>query len=301
MAQRNFIVTMHYNGYIINDLTNGFSFSNTETIRFKVHCMSDFMHLKEHIETKLQLFVIEIIYLLPLFKGDNDNIFYIMKKIEDDDAVNVMFECHNSFAPLDSLESYVRIVGADLNQTQESHSHKYGLSQPTNEEPTQNNEPFIPNEEVDEYNDDEIHEVRHVDDNDEYIVMPSQNTNAQPISMYALPAHMRNICLEESQPESKFGSYKGNCNADDLYNGMEFEDKKACFAALQHWHITNNVDYSVYKFDNKRYVIKCRDPDYPFKCRASISKKNSKWTIGKLRVPHVYRTTSMPQDHRQLT
>src|SRR3954468_4940166 len=133
MAQRNIICLVHYNGVISNDLTNGFSFSNTETKRFKVHCRVDFMHLKEQIESKLQLPVSEIIYRLPLFTGDNGNILYVMKQIEDDDGVKVMIECHNSFAPLDSIELYVRIVSPAVNQSQESHSHQYGLSQPTDE------------------------------------------------------------------------------------------------------------------------------------------------------------------------
>ncbi|XP_058787050.1 uncharacterized protein LOC131661500 [Vicia villosa] len=305
MAQRNIICSVHYNGVISNDLTNGFSFSNTETKRFKVHCRADFMHLKERIETKLQLPVSEIIYRLPLFNGDSGIIFYVMKPIEDEDGVKVMFECHNSFAPLDDMELYVHIVSPPINQSQESHSHQYGLSQPTDEEPTQNNEPFIPDEQVDEYSEDEIQEVQYEDlfgdDNDPDIVEPSQPTLARPISMYAPPDHMRNICLEEAPSESVFGSHITNYSDVDLYEGMEFEDKEECVAAMQHWHITNNLDYWVYKSDTKRYVIKCKNPTCKFKCRASVRKKNSKWMIGKLSGPHVCTTTSMSQDHRQLT
>ncbi|XP_058776245.1 uncharacterized protein LOC131650558 [Vicia villosa] len=139
------------------------------------------------------------------------------------------------------------------------------------------------------------------DDNDPDIIVSSQPKNAQPINMYAPPDHMRNICLEEAQSESIFGSHKTNYNDVDLYEGMEFEDKEECIAVIQHWHITNNLDYWVYKSDKNIYVIKCKNPTCPFKCRASDRKKNSKWTIGKLSGPHVCTTTSMSQDHRQLT
>lgn len=73
------------------------------------------MHLKERIETKLQRPVSDFIYWLPLLNGDNENIFYIMKQIKNDDAVKGMFECHNWFAPLNSLELYVRIVVVNHN------------------------------------------------------------------------------------------------------------------------------------------------------------------------------------------
>ncbi|XP_050895330.1 uncharacterized protein LOC127101948 [Lathyrus oleraceus] len=61
-----------------------------------------------------------------------------------------------------------------------------------------------------------------------------------------------------------------------------------------------SLDYSVIKFDNVRYVIKCKNSVCKFKCRVSLRKGNSKWKIGKFGGSHTCTTTSMSQDHIKL-
>ncbi|CAK8542955.1 unnamed protein product [Lathyrus sativus] len=104
------------------------------------------------------------------------------------------------------------------------------MSQSTDEELMQNNEPFILNEEVSEYSEDELHEV-HLEDlfgssvdkhNEDLVTMPSQITYAQPINLYNPPVHMSNICLEASQPISIFVNYTPNHIGDNLEIGMRF-------------------------------------------------------------------------------
>ncbi|XP_050876622.1 uncharacterized protein LOC127080336 [Lathyrus oleraceus] len=127
------------------------------------------------------------------------------------------------------------------------------MSQTTDDEPNQNNEPFIPNEEVGEDSEDDQEEVRFEDlfgasdddGNEDLIDTPTVAVRAEPINFFT-PIH----------------------NADDIEEGMEFENKEACVVALQQW--------------------------------VSLCKGNSKWKIGKLGGPHTCTTTSMSQDHRKL-
>ena len=303
MALRNVIVTAHYNGTIFNDVNIGFSFVNTTIKRFKIHVNSDLLHLKERIEQKIQLSVREIIYRLPLFNGDDGGVFYVMKPLEDNDGVRVMFDCHTVFGQLESIELYVHVVPVEADQMQESQQHQYGMSQPTDEELTQNNEPFIANEEVGEYSDDELGEIQYEDlfgDDDDTEVNPSHTPDVPPMNLYNPAVHMTNVCLE-AQPVSVFSNLAPYHMGDNLELGMEFENKEVCMAFVQQWHIINCLDYWAYKSDNTRYIIKCKDKTCPFKCRAAVRKKNAKWVIAKLRGPHTCATRSMGQDHRQLT
>ncbi|XP_050885294.1 uncharacterized protein LOC127088901 [Lathyrus oleraceus] len=111
---------------------------------------------------------------------------------------------------------------------------------------------------------------------------------------------MQNISLDDLEPISIFGSFTPIHNANDIEEGMKFENKEVCVIALQQWHIKRSLDYSVTKSDNVRYVIKCKNFACKFKCRVSLHKGNSKWKIGKFGGPHTCITTSMSQDHRKL-
>ncbi|KAI5409504.1 hypothetical protein KIW84_055074 [Lathyrus oleraceus] len=164
MDERNLAVSIHYNGTIFTDINEGFSFSDTSIHLFKIHINSDFHHLKDRIEKKLQSRVEEIIYRHPLINGEDDSVFYVMTPIENDEQVKSMFQCHITFSQLSTIEIYVRLFEhLETYPTQSIQSHQYGMSQTTDDEPTQNNEPFIPNEEVGGDSEDDQEEVRFED------------------------------------------------------------------------------------------------------------------------------------------
>ncbi|KAI5391678.1 hypothetical protein KIW84_076472 [Lathyrus oleraceus] len=150
-----------------------------------------------------------------------------MTPIENDEEVKSMFQCHITFSQLSAIEIYVRLLEhLETYLAQSIQLHQYGMSQTTDDEPTQTNKPFIPNEEVD------------------------KDIRAQPISLYNPPGHMQNISLDDAEPIFAFGSFTPIHNADDIDEGMKFENKEACDAALQHWHIKRSLDYSMTKSDN---------------------------------------------------
>ncbi|KAI5429377.1 hypothetical protein KIW84_034111 [Lathyrus oleraceus] len=200
-----------------------------------------------------------------------------MTPIENDEDVKSMFQCHITFSQLPTIEIYVRLLqNLEPYPTQSIQSHQYGMSQTIDEEPTQNNEPFIPNEEVGDNSEDDQEEVRfedlfgasNDDGNEDIIDTSAVALRAQPISLYNPPVHRQNISLDDVEPISIFGSFTPIHNADEIEEGMEFENKEACVVALQQW--------------------------------VSLRKSNSKWKVGKSSGPHTCTTTSMSQDHRKL-
>ncbi|XP_050908317.1 uncharacterized protein LOC127121936 [Lathyrus oleraceus] len=289
----------------------------------KIHINSDYFHLKDRIEKKLQRYVEDIIYRQPLFNGDDNTVFHIMIPIKTDEDVRSMFQCHVTLSQLPSIEIYVRLVDipeeqpSDNVEEQPSHcyptqfvqSHDYGMSQAIDEEPTQNNEPFIPNEEVGENSEDDLEDIRFEDlfgvsdddGNEEILDTSAVALRAQPISLYNPPAHMQNISLDDAEPSSVFGSFIPTHNSDEIEEGIEYEDKEECLLALQQWHIKRSLDFSVVKSDSVRFVIKCRSATCNFKCRVSLRKGNSRWRVGKSSGPHTCTTTSMSQDHTKLS
>ncbi|XP_050875931.1 uncharacterized protein LOC127079592 [Lathyrus oleraceus] len=306
MTQRNLVVSIHSNGSIFTDVNEGFSFSNTNVHLFKIHINSDFHHLKDRIEKKLQSCVEDIIYRHPLINGDDDTVFYVMAPIENDEDVKSMFQCHIPFSQLPTIEIYVRLLeNLETYPTQSIQSQQYGMSQTIDEEPTQNNEPFIPNEEVSDNSEDDQEDVRFEDlfgvsdddGNEDIIDTSTVAPRAQPISLYNPHVHMQNISLDDAEPISIFGSFVPIHNADEIEEGIEFENKEVCVVALQQWHIKRSLDYSVTKYDNVCYVIKCINSTCNFKCKVSLRKGNSKWRVGKSGGPHTCTTTSMSQDH----
>lgn len=131
MAQRNLIVSIHSEGSLFTDPSEGFSFCNTNLHMFKIHINSDFHHLKDRIEKKLQRYVEDIIYHHPLFNGDDNTVFYIMTPIETDEDVKSMFQCHVTLSQLPTIEIYVRLV----ENLEEQPSHNENVEeQPTHNE-----------------------------------------------------------------------------------------------------------------------------------------------------------------------
>ncbi|XP_050887871.1 uncharacterized protein LOC127093016 [Lathyrus oleraceus] len=183
------------------------------------------------------------------------------------------------------------------------------MSQAIEKEPTQNNESFIPNEEVGDNSEDDQEEVRFEDlfgvsdddGNEDIFDTPTVALRAQPISLYNPPVHMQNISLDDAEPIFVFGSFIPTHNADEIEEGIEFENKEECVLVLQQWNIKRSLDFSVTKFDNVRYVIKCRSSTCNFKCRVSLRKGNSRWIVGKSGGPHTCTTTYMSQDHTKLS
>lgn len=70
---------------------------------FKLYRNSEFLHQKDRIE-KLQRSVLEIIYRHPFINGGDDNVFYIMTHIENEDDVKSMLQYHNTFFQLKTIE-----------------------------------------------------------------------------------------------------------------------------------------------------------------------------------------------------
>ena len=110
MAQRNLIVSIHSEGSLFTCSNEGFSFCNTNVTMFKIHINSDYFHLKDRIEKKLQRYVEDIIYRQPLFNGDGNTVFHIMTPIKTDEDVRSMFQCHVTLSQLPNIEIYVRLV-----------------------------------------------------------------------------------------------------------------------------------------------------------------------------------------------
>ncbi|XP_050875705.1 uncharacterized protein LOC127079353 [Lathyrus oleraceus] len=242
-----------------------------------------------------------------------------MTPIETDRDVKSMFQCHITFSQLPTIEIYVCLVeNLEEQPTQNENpsypmqsiqSHQYGRSQAIDEEPTQNNEHFIPNEEVGENSEDDQEEVRFEDlfgvsdddGNEDIFDTPTVALRVQPISLYNPPVHMQNISLGDAEPISVLGSSIPTHNADEIEKGIEYENKEECVLALQQWHIKCSLDFSMTKSDNVGYVIKRRNSTCNFKCRVSLRKGNSRWRVGKSGGPHTCTTTSMSQDHTKLS
>lgn len=274
MSERNVIVASHFNGSIYTDPNVGFAFCNTETVVFKLHLNSDFAHLKSRIETKLGRPVQEIIYRQPWHNEDGEFECYVMTPINTDDEVNLMFRCHSAFSQSNTIELYLRLQEIEaVYPTQSSRSEHYDVSETIAEDQSQNNEPFIPTEEVGEDTEDELDEVRleHLfgasddEDDEDAIDVATQATNVQPIMLYNPPSHMQNTSLENIQPINVFGDHIPTPSGEGIEVGNEYENKEACVFAFQLWHITNNIDYVVKKSDHQRYVIECPNPSCTFK------------------------------------
>ncbi|KAI5427527.1 hypothetical protein KIW84_032795 [Lathyrus oleraceus] len=216
-----------------------------------------------------------------------------MTPIETDEDVKSMFQCHITLSQLPIIEIYVHLVenleeqpshNENLEEqpthnenlcypTQFVQTYEYGMSQAIDEEPTQNNEPFIPNEEVGENNEDDLEEVRFEDlfgvsdddGNEDIFDTPTVSLRAQTISLYNPLMHMQNISLNDAEPISIFGSFIPTHNADEIEEGIEYENKEERVLAV------------------------------------SLRKGNSRWRVGKSGGPHTCTTTSMSQDHTKLS
>ncbi|KAI5387785.1 hypothetical protein KIW84_073762 [Lathyrus oleraceus] len=144
---------------------------------------------------------------------------------------------------LSTIEIYVRLLEHfETYLTQSTQSHKYGMSQTTDDKPTQNSEPFIPNEDFGKDSEEDLEEVLFkdlfgtIDDdgNEDLIDTPTEAVRAQLINLYNPPVHMQNICLEDIQLISVFRSFTLNHNGDKIEEGMKFENKEDYIVTLHH-------------------------------------------------------------------
>lgn len=136
MAQNNIIVQIHYNGSIFPDVNVGVIFQNTNVQQINIHPRSNYMRLKERLENKLQQQITDIYYRYPCFNDGVSIVTYTTTKIEDDNDVGLMFQCHSTYNLSNVIELYVCLVDNDEGDqltypTQTSQSHQYQMSQET--------------------------------------------------------------------------------------------------------------------------------------------------------------------------
>ncbi|KAI5404261.1 hypothetical protein KIW84_051420 [Lathyrus oleraceus] len=111
-------------------------FQNTNVQQLKIHPRSNYMRLKERLENKLQQQITDIYYRYPCFNDGVNNVTYTTTKIEDDNDVGLMFQCHSTYNLSDVIKLYVCLVDSDEGDqvtylTQTSQSHQYQMSQET--------------------------------------------------------------------------------------------------------------------------------------------------------------------------
>ncbi|XP_050878068.1 uncharacterized protein LOC127081882 [Lathyrus oleraceus] len=117
--------------------------------------------------------------------------------------------------------------------------------------------------------------------------------------LYNPPLHMRNPTYSLDEDASIFETTEPLQIEGGLL-GMEFNSKEECVFAIRQFHIRNCLDYSVYKSDSKRLIIKCVNEECTFKCRAYVGKGSGNWVITKVSGPHTCMSSTMSQDHRKL-
>jgi len=89
-----YMISAHTDGEIFECHLFSFCFCNTQVTRFIINLRSNFSHLKQRIEKKLQCSQVgQIIYKNTVWFVDNQVKFYQLK-IRDDDDVHHMFLSH---------------------------------------------------------------------------------------------------------------------------------------------------------------------------------------------------------------
>lgn len=216
MAQNNITVQIHYNGSIFPDVNVGVIFQNKNVQQLKIHPRSNYTHLKERLENKLQQQISDIYYRYPCFNDDFNSVTYTTTKIEDDNNVGLMFQCHSTYNLSGVIELYVCLV--DHNEgvqvtypTQTSQSHQYQMSQETILSLTP-----VPDEDVGD--DSDYEEVRYVDTQNLFRGESDNSDNNIPAmhqdqvqDLHNPPLHMRNPTYSHDEdasilkPQSHFG------------------------------------------------------------------------------------------------
>ncbi|XP_050918710.1 uncharacterized protein LOC127136159 [Lathyrus oleraceus] len=303
MAQNNITVQIHYNGSIFPDVNVGVIFQNTNVQQLKIHPRSNYTHLKERLENKLRQQITDIYYRYPCFNDGVNNVTYTKTKIEDDNDVGLMFQCHSTYNLSNVIELYVCLV--DHNEgdqvtypTQTSQSRQYQMSLETILSLTP-----VPDEDVGD--DSDYDEARYVDTQNRFSGESENSDNDIPAmhqdqvqDLYNPPLHMRNPTYSLDEDASIFETTEPLRIGGLL--GMEFNSKEGCVFFIRQFHIRNCLDYSVYKSDSKRLIIKCVNEECTFKCRTYVGKGNGTWVITKVSGPHTCMSSTMSQDHRKL-
>lgn len=89
------------------------------------------------------------------------------------------------------------------------------------------------------------------EDDDDPNTKNTQPLSPLPLSLYNLPLHMKNICLEVVEYSSIFGNYTRHPAGGNLEIRKEFENKEESVIAFQHCHIKHSLDYWIFKLDNE--------------------------------------------------
>ncbi|KAI5392711.1 hypothetical protein KIW84_060035 [Lathyrus oleraceus] len=190
---------------LFRDVNVGVIFQNTNVQQLKIHPRSNYTRLKERLENKLQQQINDIYYRYPVF-NDGVNVTYTTTKIEDDNDVGLMFQCHSTYNLSDVIELYVCLVDNDEGDqvtylTQTSQSHQYQMSQETILSLTPVPETIlsltpVPDEDVGD--DSDYEEARYVETQNLFSGESDNSDNDIPVvhqdqvqDLYNPPLHMR--------------------------------------------------------------------------------------------------------------
>ncbi|CAI8607431.1 unnamed protein product [Vicia faba] len=178
------------------------------------------------------------------------NVTYNTAKIEDDEDVRSMLQCHSRFCSQQTMELYICFQQMhEVYPTQSSKTHAYQQSQVSQQEEyvqAQHNEPIFPEEEVgDDTDSDDARKINlfsgssdESGDDDRLEAYPT------PIlDLYNPPYHLRNISFECVEPISVFEPLDERESREDLKVGMTFENKEACLHAISEYHIKNSYTF----------------------------------------------------------
>ena len=197
MAQNNITVQIHYNGSIFPDVNVRVIFQNTNVQQLKIHPRSNYTRLKERLENKLQQQITDIYYRYPCFNDGVSIVTYTTTKIEDDNDIGLMFQCHSTYNLSNVIELYVCLVDNDEGDqvtylTQTSQSHQYQMTQETILSLTP-----VPDEDVGD--DSDYEEARYVDTQNLFSGESDNSDNDIPVvhqhevlNLYNPLLHMRN-------------------------------------------------------------------------------------------------------------
>ncbi|KAI5388629.1 hypothetical protein KIW84_074343 [Lathyrus oleraceus] len=164
--------------------------------------------------------------------------------------------------------------------TQTSQSHQYQMSQETILSLTP-----VPDEDVGD--DSDYEEARYVNTQNIFSGESDNSDNDIPVvhqdevqDLYNPPLHMRNSTYSHDENASIFETTKPLRIEGGLL-GMEFNSKEGCVLVIRQFHIRNCLDYSVYKSDSKRLIIKCVNEERIFKFITYMGKGSGTWVITK--------------------
>ncbi|CAI8583448.1 unnamed protein product [Vicia faba] len=255
MPQNHISCLLHFNGNIFTDDNIGVVFQNTDTHILNIHRKSDLAHLTKKIEETLQQHVTSIFYRFPIVNPVDHNVTYNTTKIEDDEDVRSMLQCHSRFCSQQTMELYICFQQLqEVYPTQSSQTHAYQQIQVSQQEEyvqAQHNEPIFPEEEVgDDTDSDDARQINLFSgSSDESGDDDRLEANLTPIlDLYNPPYHLRNVSFECVEPNSVFEPLDDCDSREDLKVGMTFENKEACLHAISEYHIKNSYTFKSLDF-----------------------------------------------------